>query len=257
MREFFNVIRNINFSFYIKTLRHLSLNKLAVDIGISDVFFDLDHTLWDFEKNSALAFAAVFEKHQINVILEDFLKYYIPINIKYWQLYQYDKITQEELRYGRLKEVFDLLDYKVQNETIVVLAVEYITFLPQFNHLFDGTMEILEYLNSKYRLHIITNGFHEVQYNKLKNSNIGHYFQTVTNSETAGVKKPNPLIFEYAINQAQTTKQNSIMIGDSLDADIQGALDFGLDAILFSENPIATSPNIKQINHLLSLKKYL
>jgi len=240
-----------------KTSRHLLLNKLAVDIKISDVFFDLDHTLWDFEKNSALAFGAIFEKYQIGVDLDTFLKHYIPVNVRYWQLYQYDKVTQQELRYGRLREVFDLLDYEISDEMILLLSVDYITFLPQFNHLFDGAIEILEYLNSKYKLHIITNGFHEIQHNKLKNSNIGHYFQTITNSETAGVKKPNALIFEHAINLAKTTKQNSIMIGDSLDADIHGALDFGLDAILFSENPTVTAPNIKQINHLLSLKKYL
>lgn len=228
-----------------------------MDITISDVFFDLDHTLWDFEKNSALAFEAVFKKHGIAIALQEFMTHYVPVNLKYWQLYQYDKITQHELRYGRLKDVFDLLGYEIDDETILLLSVEYIAFLPTFNHLFDGTIEILDYLNSKYRLHIITNGFHEVQASKLTNSNIGHYFQTVTNSETAGVKKPNPLIFEYAITQAQTTKENSIMIGDSLDADIQGALDYGIDAILFSEHPMLTTPNIKQINHLLSLKKYL
>lgn len=227
-----------------------------MNIEISDVFFDLDHTLWDFEKNSALAFEAIFRKYGVGVNLEDFLEHYIPINLKYWQLYQYDKITQEELRYGRLKDVFTLLDYKVTDETILVLSVEYITFLPQFNYLFDGAVEILDYLNSKYRLHIITNGFHEVQNNKLKNSNISHYFQTVTNSEMAGFKKPNPLIFEYALKQAKTKKQNSIMIGDSLDADIVGALNFGLDAIFFSQSTTADI-NIKQIDHLLGLKKYL
>jgi len=228
-----------------------------VNIEISDVFFDLDHTLWDFEKNSALAFGAVFEKHKIAVNVQDFLVHYIPVNLRYWQLYQYDKITQHELRYGRLKEVFGILEYEADDDLIALLSVDYITFLPQFNHLFEGTIEILEYLHTKYKLHIITNGFHEVQNNKLRNSNIGHYFQTITNSETAGVKKPNPIIFEFAINQANTTKQNSIMIGDSLDADIQGALDCGLDAILFSENYIYAPSHIKQINHLLSLKKYL
>jgi len=228
-----------------------------VNIEISDVFFDLDHTLWDFEKNSALAFGAVFEKHKIAVNVQDFLVHYIPVNLRYWQLYQYDKITQHELRYGRLKEVFGILEYEADDDLIALLSVDYITFLPQFNHLFEGTIEILEYLHTKYKLHIITNGFHEVQNNKLRISNIGHYFQTITNSETAGVKKPNPIIFEFAINQANTTKQNSIMIGDSLDADIQGALDCGLDAILFSENYTHAPSHIKQINHLLSLKKYL
>jgi putative hydrolase of the HAD superfamily len=106
-------------------------------------------------------------------------------------------------------------------------------------------------------LHIITNGFAEIQGNKLDNSYISHYFKTMTNSEMAGVKKPNQKIFAYALNLAEAKKENSIMIGDCIEADVQGALDAGLDAIFFNENEAPVSVNIKQINHLLELKKYL
>jgi putative hydrolase of the HAD superfamily len=228
-----------------------------VEIKISDIFFDLDHTLWDFEKNSALAFAAIFEKHNIEVEINQFLAYYIPINLKYWQCYQQDRITQQELRYGRLKESFDLLQYRISDKLIEVLSDEYIHYLPQYNHLFEGTIEILEYLRTKYNLHIITNGFHETQGNKLKNANIGHYFQTITNSEMAGVKKPDPKIFEYAITLAQAKKETSIMIGDNFDADVEGALNFGIDAIFFNENNLEVNQNVKQVHNLLALKKYL
>jgi HAD superfamily hydrolase (TIGR01549 family) len=129
--------------------------------------------------------------------------------------------------------------------------------LPKFNHLFDGAIEILDYLKSKYNLHIITNGFQEIQQNKLKNSNIDHYFKTITNSELAGVKKPNPLIFEYAIKEASASKLNSIMIGDCIEADVNGALNFGMDAILFNIDPLKSYTNIKQVSHLLELKKHL
>jgi YjjG family noncanonical pyrimidine nucleotidase len=224
---------------------------------ISDVFFDLDHTLWDFEKNSALALETIFKKHQIEVDLPIFLSHYIPINIKYWDWYRNEKITQKQLRLGRLKEAFQIIKYNIDDNKIIFLSDEYIEYLPKYNHLFDGTIAILDYLKPKYNLHIITNGFEAVQDNKLTNANIKHYFKTITNSEMAGVKKPNPIIFDYALQSATANKENSIMIGDCLEADVFGAINAGLHAILFSENPIETPQDIQQINHLLDLKNYL
>ena len=224
---------------------------------ISDVFFDLDHTLWDFEKNSALAFETIFKKHQIDVDLSAFLTHYVPINVKYWELYRNDKISQYELRLGRLKDTFLLIDYSIEDDRIIFLSDEYVNYLPQYNHLFDGAIAILDYLKEKYDLHIITNGFEVIQDNKLINANIKHYFKTITNSEKAGVKKPNPIIYNYAITAAKTHKDSSIMIGDCLEADVYGALNSGLDAILFNENNATVAAEIKQVNHLLDLKNYL
>ncbi len=224
---------------------------------ITDVFFDLDHTLWDFEKNSALTFEILFEKHHINLDLQEFLKHYVPINIKYWEMYRKDEITQSELRYGRLKETFDLVNYQTSDELIAFISHEYIQYLPTFSNLFEGTIEILEYLKPKYKLHIITNGFEEVQNKKMNSSGITHYFETITNSEKSGAKKPNPIIFEHAMTVANAQKQTSIMIGDCIDADVRGALDFGLKAIWFTQNPAQNQENVTQISHLLELKKYL
>ena len=224
---------------------------------IDHVFFDLDHTLWDFEKNSALAIETIFNKHAINVNLQLFLFHYVPINIKYWELYRVDKITQLELRLGRLKDTFELLNFEIDDDKIIFLSEEYIEYLPKFNHLFDGAIEILDYLKPKYNLHIITNGFQEIQDNKLKNSNIDHYFTTITNSEMAGVKKPNPKIYDYAITEAKASKSNSIMIGDCIDADVKGALNFGMQAILFNIDPSKSYDNVKQVSHLLELKNHL
>lgn len=224
---------------------------------ITDVFFDLDHTLWDFDVNSELAFDTIFKKDHPSIEIANFIEKYIPINQACWKLYQYDKITHGELRYNRLKHTFDALEYFVSDAQIESIAQDYIELLPQNNCLFDGTIEVLEYLGKKYKLHIITNGFAEVQYKKINNSNIAGFFKTITNSEMAGVKKPNPVIFEYALDLAKAKKENSIMIGDCLEADVQGALNAGLDAIFFNEKNIKTEQNIKQVNHLLELKKYL
>jgi len=224
---------------------------------ISDVFFDLDHTLWDFEKNSALAFETILKKHGIQVDVAEFVAKYVPVNSRYWKLYQDDQVTQEQLRYGRLKDVFDAINYEISDETIHLLAEEYIHYLPQYNHLFEGTIELLNYLKPKYKLHIITNGFNQIQFNKLKNSNIAHYFETVTNSENAGFKKPNPQIFHYALEISKSNKETSVMIGDNFEADIEGALNVGIDAIMFNEHNIEVAEDIKQVNNLLALKNYL
>jgi YjjG family noncanonical pyrimidine nucleotidase len=224
---------------------------------ITDIFFDLDHTLWDFDVNSELAFTTIFKKDHPTIAISDFIEKYIPINQACWKLYQYDKITHDELRYNRLKHTFDALEYSVSDVQIESIAQNYIELLPQNNCLFKGTIEVLEYLEKKYNLHIITNGFADVQYKKINNSNIGGFFKTITNSEMAGVKKPNPIIFEYALNLAKANKENSLMIGDCLDADVQGALNAGLEAIFFNDKKIKVEQNIKQITHLLELKKYL
>lgn len=225
--------------------------------NITDVFFDLDHTLWDFEKNSALAFETIFKMQDLDINMPAFLHFYVPINRAYWEKYRKDEITQKQLRFGRLKETFDLMQFVIADDLITFLSEEYIFYLPKYNHLFEGTIEILEYLKPKYNLHIITNGFAEIQGNKLDNSYISHYFKTITNSEMAGVKKPNQKIFEYALNLAEAKKENSIMIGDCIEADVQGALDAGLDAVFFNENKVPVSESIRQVNHLLELKKIL
>lgn len=224
---------------------------------ITDVFFDLDHTLWDFDKNSEMAFDRIFKSKYPEIKTEDFIEKYAPINQECWKLYQNDKITHLELRYNRLKLSFDALNYTMSDESINEIANDYIEFLTDNNHLFEGAIEVLEYLKPKYKLHIITNGFANVQDKKINNAALSGYFETITNSELAGVKKPNSIIFDYALSAAKASKENSVMIGDCLDADVNGALNAGLDAIFFNEKRIEAPQNIKQVNHLLELKKYL
>ena len=225
--------------------------------NISHVFFDLDHTLWDFDKNSALTFEKIFYLNNIDINLDEFLEIYVPINFQYWKLYREEKINKDKLRFGRLSDAFNILKVEVKRSMIYKLSEDYITHLCTFNHLFDGTNEILEYLYPKYQLHIITNGFKEVQYGKLNNANIDHFFNTVTNSEMVGVKKPNPKIFNHALNIAKANTKNSIMIGDNLEADVMGALNIGLDAICFNYHKENMTSEMKHVNNLLELKQYL
>lgn len=224
---------------------------------IKDVFFDLDHTLWDFDKNSELTFESILNKKHPTIKIKAFIEKYVPINQACWKLYLYDKITHQELRYNRLKHSFDALNYTISDEEIETIAQEYISDLPENNHLFDGTFEILDYLHKEYNLHIITNGFADVQFKKINNAKINGYFKTITNSEMAGVKKPNSLIFEYALDLAKAQKETSIMIGDCLEADVQGAINAGLQAIYFNANNEEVPENIVNVTHLLQLKNYL
>lgn len=224
---------------------------------ITDVFFDLDHTLWDFDKNSALTFEKIFKMNGVDVHLQTFLSQYEPINLKYWKLYREENIDKMSLRYNRLCETFEVVGYNVSSEVINQLSIDYITHLTSFNHLLDNTFEILDYLYKNYQLHIITNGFEEVQYGKLTKSNIHHYFKTVTNSEMVGVKKPNPKIFNHALKVAKVNADQSVMVGDNYEADILGAINVGMDAIFFGAYNEGLDGTVKQVDNLLHLKTYL
>lgn len=221
---------------------------------ITDIFFDLDHTLWDFDTNSKLAFDRIFKKDYPLIVTSRFLEKYIPINQACWKLFQVDAISHDELRYNRLKQSFDAIDYLIPDHQIEQIANDYIDCLPEFNHLFEDAVETLSYLHSKYNLHIITNGFADVQTKKITNSNLSPFFKTITNSEMAGAKKPNPVIFEHALNLAGAQKSTSVMIGDCPDADIKGAIDFGIEAIYFNPNNALTPENTIQITTLAQLK---
>jgi len=226
--------------------------------NIQHIFFDLDHTLWDFEKNSALTFQQIFIDENMSLSFNDFITIYKPINLRYWKLFRDEKINKKDLRYYRLKETFDALKYVVSDTLIDKIAINYIDFLPNNNHLFDGTVELLAYLKSKYQLHIITNGFEEVQTKKMTSSGLSPYFKQVITSESVHVKKPNPKIFEFALQVSGANAGNSLMIGDSIEADINGALSVGMQAIHCNfENEIITDNNFISVKSLSELKQYL
>ena len=224
---------------------------------MTDIFFDLDHTLWDFERNSALTYESIFTEHNIQVSLSDFLECYVPLNLQFWKLYREGKIEKEALRYQRLKTAFDQLDYPVEDPTIDLLSEAYIQQLSTYTHLIPWTVEVLQYLKPKYKLHIITNGFEEVQYRKLRNSGIAEYFHEVIDSERAGVKKPHPDIFNMALRLTGADPTSSVMIGDSLEADIIGARAVGLQTLHFNAHKDPHHDNGPIIEDLREIKRYL
>jgi len=226
--------------------------------NIQHVFFDLDHTLWDFEKNSDLTFQKIFKMNDLSVDLHSFLEVYRPLNFKFWKLYREEKVTKSELRYGRLKNTFDAIDFPISDTLIYLIADQYIEHLADFNHLFDGAIEILDYLNQKYTLHIITNGFEEIQTKKMINSKIYHYFEKVITSESVGVKKPNPKVFKHALEIANANIDQAIMIGDSIEADINGALGVGMKAIHCNFDTSLVPNNLfMSVSSLLEIKKFI
>ena len=225
--------------------------------NITDIFFDLDHTLWDFDKNSNLTFIKIFKLNKLEIDIDVFLEAYHPINTNYWNLYRENKISKEKLRFYRLADTFKKLKIEVGDSMTRKLSFDYIDYLSDFNHLIPGAIEILEYLENKYSMHIITNGFKEVQKKKLEKSTITKYFKTITISEEVGYKKPSPIIFDYALKKANAINSNSLMIGDSYQVDILGAINVGINAILFNYHNIDPNDNIISVSNLTDLSNYL
>ena len=224
---------------------------------ITDVFFDLDHTLWDFDRNSGLALERVFQRFSVGIPLASFLKVYEPINFNYWREFREERVTKTQLRRGRLIDSFSELGVVYDMEIIDGMSDAYIEELPNNNYLFDGTFEVLRYLQQKYTLHIITNGFSQVQFIKLKKSKLAPFFATVTSSEEVGVKKPNPLVFTTALAKAGVSAPSCVMIGDTFDADILGAEGVGMDTIFFNYRKETPKSGYKVVDYLLEIKDLL
>ena len=201
------------------------------------IFLDLDHTIWDFDKNAEETLYELYDIYGLdNMGLPPaavFIETYTRNNHQLWAEYHTGKITKDELRETRFKRTFLELGLH-PNSVPAAFEDDYVKLGPTKTNLFADAHEILQYLQGKYTLHLISNGFKESTQTKVSNTNIGRYFQNVIISEVVGVNKPDPKIFEHALNLAGATKAESLMIGDSLEADVYGALNFGIDAIFFN-----------------------
>lgn len=206
------------------------------------LFFDLDHTLWDFDANARETLQQLHDNlklgergvHDFDV----FHKTYLQHNEKLWDRYRKGFIKQEELRLKRMW--LTLLDFHIADDDLTrEMSDQFLSLLPTRTILFPDTKEVLDYLQEKgYGLHLITNGFEKTQHSKLKHSGLDGYFKNVITSEASNSIKPQREIFEYALERADATVEESIMIGDTLDVDIAGAMSIGMDQVHVNYNNV-------------------
>ncbi|MGY6560822.1 MAG: YjjG family noncanonical pyrimidine nucleotidase [Luteibaculaceae bacterium] len=228
------------------------------------IFFDLDRTLWDFEANSKEALKELYFEHKLDRFIttpERFTDKFKKINDVCWEQYRFGNISKENLRWERFFRTLHEFGYELE-ELSKRLGEEYVAISPQKKRLMPGALEILDYLKEKdYSMHIITNGFEDVQFIKMKQSGILSYFKTVTTSEMANAKKPQSEIFALALEKANSTKEEAIYVGDEPAVDVVGSLNFGIAAVWYNtlgksyvEDDISKAI---EINQLVELKNIL
>jgi putative hydrolase of the HAD superfamily len=227
------------------------------------LFFDLDHTLWDFERNSAECLADIYETFDLKGLnisnLETFQKEFSLVNRHQWSLLEKNLITHEDLRRRRFQETLENLGVKDLKKSFGLEINEYfLELLPKMAHLIEGAVDVLEYLLPKYELHIISNGWQDIQVNKMKSSEIHHYFGEIITNELAGTRKPDRGIFDYAIDITKANLVESLMIGDNYEADILGAINVNMDTVFYNPENISTGQKPTfDINKLVELKEIL
>lgn len=223
------------------------------------LFFDLDHTLWDFDSNAKIALQHIYGQFELETKVtpnfDDFYQKYLFHNYELWERYHKGLINSEDLKWKRMWRT--MLDFKLADEPMArQMGAEFLEVLPIQKLVFPHTFEILDYLREKkYDLHLITNGFEKTQWSKLQNSGLDQYFTHVITSEGSNSLKPKKEIFDYAMNKAGANVSQSIMIGDNQDADIQGGMNAGMDTIFV--NHINADCNIEPtyiVTHLQELE---
>ena len=220
------------------------------------IFFDLDRTLWDFETNSRETLSELYKKYKLDEqgidSFDKFHERYLAINENLWKHYLRGNVNKETLR---VKRFYDTLKkYGIKNKHLTLaISDDYIEMSPSRTSVFPHTHEVLEYLHKKYILHIITNGFEEVQHIKIEKCKIKNYFTHVITSEKAGAQKPSQKIFNYSLELANAMNHESIMIGDTIETDMEGARKSQIDHVFF--NPRKKKHNKKFTYEISSLKE--
>ena len=226
---------------------------------IKHIFFDLDNTLWDHRKNAYLTLKELFYKEKLDGIyalnFQDFHQKYDEVNERLWEQIRDGEIDKEYLRKHRFYDTF--LHFGVDNlELGQKIEYQFLDEIIRYNELVEGTLDVLNYLKNKdYELHIISNGFYEVTHRKVQHSGLSPFFESITSADDAGVRKPNPKIFQHALNQAKAEKKESILIGDDWIADIKGAQNFGMEVIFFDAlRQDLFEENLTCVKHLKDLQ---
>lgn len=200
------------------------------------VFIDLDDTLWDFHTNAKSSLHEIYDLRNLGQYFDSFEQYfnlYAKRNLELWDAYGKGTISKEELSIERF--LHPLIQVGINNSVLAKqIGVEYLQLLPTRTALIPFANDLLDYLYPKYPLTIVSNGFVEVQYKKLNSCEIEHYFSHIVLSEAAMALKPDKLIFEYALRLNNAKASETIMIGDSYEADIRGAQNAGMDQIYYN-----------------------
>lgn len=224
------------------------------------IFFDLDHTLWDYECNAREMLLELHAAHELGargVAFDDFHLHFKTINFELWDLYDRGLIDNEVIRTQRFTKVlhkFDLVDEALS----ATLSYEYLYGCPKKCNLIPYAKEVLDYLSQHYRLTLVTNGFEEIQHVKLSSGNITHYFDHVITSQKAGHKKPAREIFDYALAVNNVACHEVIMIGDNLVTDIGGARNACIDTVFYNPAALTHTAEVNfEIRCLSELQKIL
>jgi putative hydrolase of the HAD superfamily len=225
------------------------------------LFFDLDHTLWDFDANARETLLELYDTYQLSELgiesAEKFIEVYTDHNHRLWRDYHNGLISKEQLRSSRFRltfEHFELPEHLIPRQ----FEDDYVSICPTKTNLFEGTHEVLSILKNDYKLHIITNGFLESQEMKMSRTNLKQYFEEVFISEVIGLYKPDIALFNHALVAVGAESHEVLMIGDSLEADILGAKNAGIDQVYF--NPLSDPHNYEvtyEINKLHELLAFL
>lgn len=221
-------------------------------MNYKDLFIDFDDTLYDTHGNSVIALRETFEAFHLERWFPDpqvFYDAYWWANIDLWGQYAKGQITRDYLIVERFRRpLSEGHGLEVTEAFCLEMSNLFLDFCSSKPGLVDGAHELMDYLRRKgYRMHITSNGFHEVQYKKLAACGLRDYFDTIILSEDAGVNKPSPQYFDYALKTSGANRETTLMMGDNYQTDILGALNAGIDALLFNRwnigpNDITTSP---------------
>lgn len=226
-----------------------------------NLFIDLDDTIYDFSAASRESFHETYDQLHYERYFDSFEQYmqiYEPYNLELWRIYGEGKITKAEL--NRRRYLHPLETVGVNDPQLAeTFCHEALGRIPTKNKLVDGAMELLEYLRPKYRMHILSNGFKELQSHKMRTSGILHYFDSLILSEDIGINKPRRELFEYALEKSGSQVSDSIMIGDMFDTDIAGAAGVGMEQIYYNPKEKKGHPFTPtyEVNHLLQIKEIL
>jgi putative hydrolase of the HAD superfamily len=224
------------------------------------IFFDLDRTIWDFDRNSGETIKELFFKYQLDRSIgdpENFIQVYHEVNLELWSYYRRGEMTKDILRTKRFR--MSLAHFGITDDELAEkIGDEYLANSPTKTLLIPHAREILDYLLPAYHLHIITNGFLTTQQIKLKNCELEPYFQSLTTSEVVGHNKPRPEIFHQALSAVNARKKESLMIGDDLEVDILGARKYGIDQVFLNRDGVVhNDPVTFEFESLLELKDIL